>query len=186
MLADDAGAQAQLSSLVRACANTGRLALCRYVSRSGAAPKLCVLAPDGLDRFTMVQVPFSSDVHRTTFPPLDRVPTRDGADAREHASIPTRPQQEAMDAFVDQMPAPGEPPAAQPNPGIFATKQYIKLCVAQLPLHAPKEDAKAPPEARAARSACFSHYQERGAKRAHNDHDTDIKPKREPPRALEM
>lgn len=65
-----------------------------------------MLAPFSNDRhdgFYMVRVPFREDVKRYAFPPLDRVTTRTGEELREHHTIPSSEQQEAMDEFVDSL-----------------------------------------------------------------------------------
>lgn len=176
-------ADVQLASLARACAALGRLALCRYVVRERSAPRLCVLAPmDPPTGFVLANVPFRSDVQRATFPPLDRVTTRDGAEERAHFSIPTHTQQAAMDAFVDALDARGAPPPeACANPGIHGIKRMLKLRVAGMrgeykaAFGAGDSDA-----ARAARSTCFAAHGGRSAKRA-RDAEGHPLPKPPPP-----
>lgn len=161
-------ADVQLASLARACAALGRLALCRHVTREHSAPRLCVLAPmDPPTGFVLANVPFRSDVQRATFPPLDRVTTRDGAEERAHFSIPTHAQQAAMDAFVDALGTHRAPPETCANPGIHGIKRMLKLRVAGVRGECKAEfGARDSDAARAARSACFAAHGGRSAKRA--------------------
>lgn len=99
-------AQIALSSLVQAASMRSVYVLCRLVTRTHADPKLCMLAPmieNEYDAFYLVHVPFRDDVKRFAFPPLDRVTTSTGEITYEHATIPTKEQQDKMDAFVDRM-----------------------------------------------------------------------------------
>ncbi|WFD06543.1 ATP-dependent DNA helicase yku80 [Malassezia vespertilionis] len=101
-----ARAQIQLSSLANAAADRDVYALCRYVTRNHADPRLCMLAPfvdEEISYFAMVRVPFREDVKRFAFPPLDRVQTNTGEELRAHSTIPTPEQQAHMDKFVDSM-----------------------------------------------------------------------------------
>lgn len=50
-----------------------------------------------------VEVPFREDLKRFTFPPLDRVITREGKELVEHTSLPSKEMQKCMDEMVDSM-----------------------------------------------------------------------------------
>ncbi|KAI3628593.1 YKU80 [Malassezia furfur] len=128
-----------LSSLVQAALVKDVYLLCRWVSRAHADPKLCVLAPlveQDVDCFCMVRVPFREDVKRFAFPPLDRVPTKDGTEVRTHPTIPTDAQQADMDRLVDAMDLMDADPDGDPegwyapnlsfNPAIHGVKNAVK------------------------------------------------------------
>ncbi|WFD37031.1 ATP-dependent DNA helicase yku80 [Malassezia cuniculi] len=138
------------------------------------AATLCILAPDAeTDSFTMAQVPFSSDIQRTTFPPLDRVPTRDGMEQRVHATIPTEEQQHAMDVFVDMLQSPIHLPDTQPNPAIHELKHFVKVRIAMVP-DIEIEQSETPGRngfvaARYTRTKCYTLYRDRKPKRRRSD-----------------
>ncbi|KAI3620422.1 hypothetical protein CBS9595_002389 [Malassezia furfur] len=128
-----------LSSLVQAALVKDVYLLCRWVSRAHADPKLCVLAPlveQEMDCFCMVRVPFREDVKRFAFPPLDRVPAKDGTEVRTHPTIPTDAQQADMDRLVDAMDLMDADPDGDPegwyapnlsfNPAIHGVKNAVK------------------------------------------------------------
>ena len=128
-----------LSSLVQAALVKDVYLLCRWVSRAHADPKLCVLAPlveQEMDCFCMVRVLFREDVKRFAFPPLDRVPAKDGTEVRTHPTIPTDAQQADMDRLVDAMDLMDADPDGDPegwyapnlsfNPAIHGVKNAVK------------------------------------------------------------
>lgn len=49
------------------------------------------------------QMPFAEDIRQLDFPSLTTVTTAHGKVLTEHSNLPTLAQQEAMDAFVDDM-----------------------------------------------------------------------------------
>lgn len=121
---DQSQAQLLLSALIHAMFETGRSALCRFVSRyKNAEPKMVVLIPtitrsmqfcwmiqvrpssSGPPRLglSVLQVPFAEDLREYLFPPLFFIRTRSGKTLREHANLPTDEMKRKMESFVDDM-----------------------------------------------------------------------------------
>ncbi|PFH50723.1 hypothetical protein AMATHDRAFT_144450 [Amanita thiersii Skay4041] len=98
--------QAALSSIVQATQEKGSMAIARLVTRDGMDPKMGVLLPtrfEKVDCFLWIQMPFADDVRKYSFASLEHLVSKNGEVLTTHPYLPTREQQEAMDAFVDGM-----------------------------------------------------------------------------------
>ncbi|KZT58400.1 SPOC domain-like protein [Calocera cornea HHB12733] len=138
-------AQLQFSAIVQAMAERGVMMVVRYVWRDGADPKVGVCKPQplgsvewgGVDCLLYVQMPFADDVRKYKFNSLTRLFDKEGDKITAHSTLPTKEQQDAMDAFVDSMdlmdaeqdeegnPAPWFDPALSFNPALHRVKQAL-------------------------------------------------------------
>ncbi|KAJ7071583.1 SPOC domain-like protein [Mycena amicta] len=98
--------QVAISSIAQAMFEKDVMAIARWVTKDGMDPKMGVLAPgidEGVDFLLWSHMPFADDVRKYMFASLDRLVSKKGEELTEHPFLPTEPQLEAMDAFVDAM-----------------------------------------------------------------------------------
>ncbi|KAL2889122.1 ATP-dependent DNA helicase 2 subunit 2 [Ceratocystis lukuohia] len=94
----------KLAALATAMENSGAYAVARYVAKDWKEPQLLILIPDSQEQCLYdVPLPFSEDVRRYQFPPLDRVPTVGGGSLTKHQLLPEKALDDAMSDFVDSM-----------------------------------------------------------------------------------
>ncbi|KAF7306399.1 Ku domain-containing protein [Mycena indigotica] len=98
--------QVAISSIAQAMYEKNVMAIARWVSKDGMDPKMGVLTPgidDGVDYLLWSHMPFADDVRKYMFASLDKLVSKKGEILTEHPFLPTEPQLEAMDDFVDAM-----------------------------------------------------------------------------------
>ncbi|KAF7310439.1 Ku domain-containing protein [Mycena chlorophos] len=98
--------QVAISSIAQAMYEKDSMAIARWVSKDGMDAKMGVIAPcidEGVDFLLWSHMPFADDVRKFMFPSLDTLISKKGEQLTEHAFLPTQPQLDAMDAFVDAM-----------------------------------------------------------------------------------
>lgn len=93
------------ATLVSAMHRAGAYAVARYVAKDWKEPQLLLLVPDVDDQCLYdVPLPFSEDLRRYRFAPLDRVVTVAGdAVVTKHRLLPDAQLDAAMSDFVDAM-----------------------------------------------------------------------------------